>query len=543
MSLAQVRQTAAMPAIRAERNADHPQRPDARPDSRPAPDFALLRSFSLMALVSVVVIWGTTSVLVSRFVEHHLVARDALVLQQIVSEITLQHDPASWFADAPDTDRSALGDFFSGLVQLPDIGRIDAYASNGALIWSTAQDGAAPLQGNAALKLALTGRPSHVKEDVAAPDQAAVRAEGVTVDWIIRHYIPIADPTTQRVFGVVELYRIPIALERAIRDGRWLVWLCELGGGLFLYLALFWIVRRADRLIRCQQRTLLDHARLATIGEMAASVAHSIRNPIASIRSSAELALHEGPPRAIADGLKDIVDEVERFDGWIRELLTFAGEQGDPRTTCEIAQIVDGAIGDFGHRAARRGVRIEARIADALPPVRGEARLLAQVLHSLFANALDAMPQGGDLIVDAAKGGSGVRLAITDTGFGIPPERVEGLFDPLVTHKQGGLGIGLALARRIIERAGGRLGLHSAVGIGTSVVLELAVGEVSPWSAEAPNLHDLEVELVDDTGTVVDQSRTAIGFRRVEVRGHELLVNGQPVLVEPQTRRIVYVYR
>lgn len=101
--------------------------------------------------------------------------------------------------------------------------------------------------------------------------------------------------------------------------------------------------------------------------------------------------------------------------------------------------------------------------------------MLIQVMNSLIANSLDAMPHGGTLTIDAVPGDTSVRLSLADTGFGIPAERLEGLFDPLVTHKNGGLGIGLALARQIVQRYGGQIDISSAPGSGTTVAIELPV--------------------------------------------------------------------
>ena len=98
-------------------------------------------------------------------------------------------------------------------------------------------------------------------------------------------YIPLRETSTGPVIGVVELYRIPFALARAIDAGTVLTWMISLGIGLFLYGVLFWIVRRADRLIRSQQERLIESETLGALGEMASAVAHGIRNPLASIRS------------------------------------------------------------------------------------------------------------------------------------------------------------------------------------------------------------------------------------------------------------------
>jgi two-component system sensor histidine kinase HydH len=248
-------------------------------------------------------------------------------------------------------------------------------------------------------------------------------------------------------------------------------------GGAFLYLTLFWIVWRAHRLIHVQQHTLLGQTRLATIGEMASSVAHSIRNPIASIRTSAELALEEEHQPETAEGLQDIIGEVDRFDGWIRELLAFANEDGDPEAEAELASVIGDSVDALVSRATRQGVAITTNLQDDLSPVSGEPRLLVQVINSLIANALDAMPQGGKLSIGTKDNNSFVQLAISDNGFGIPADKLDGLFEPLVSHKRGGLGIGLALARQIVERYQGTISIASKQGLGTTVTIELPRGK------------------------------------------------------------------
>ena len=298
------------------------------------------------------------------------------------------------------------------------------------------------------------------------------------INWFVENYIPVIDADSSDVLGVVEIYRVPEALHESIESGRHLVWASVVAGGMFLYLTLFGIVRRAHRLILYQQKALLGQTRLATIGEMASSVAHSIRNPIASIRSSAELALEESQDPGINESLEDIVGEVDRFDGWIRELLTFASDPGDPSGHADVREVVDTSVKGLAHRASRQSVAITTRFPDDLPPVRGEPRLLVQVVSSLMANALDAMPQGGSLSIDSSSAGSQVRVMITDSGFGIPAEKLEGLFEPLTTHKAGGLGIGLALARQIVSRYDGDITLRSEPGMGTTVVVELPVADV-----------------------------------------------------------------
>ena len=438
--------------------------------------FSLLGSFSFLGLVSIAIISAATSYVLSNFLEEHLLRRDAVVMEEFVARIAQHHDPRGYFASSYSAAGEALNDFFEDISHMPDVARINAYSGNGTVVWSSDPTLLGKqFEDNEELEEAFGGELVYEKGTVELGDKLEHIPFKQKIDWFVENYIPVADADSGEVLGVVEIYRIPEALHESIESGRRLVWVSVVAGGMFLYLTLFWIVRRAHRLIQNQQKALLGQTRLATIGEMASSVAHSIRNPIASIRSSAELALDGSQDPDINDSLEDIIGEVDRFDGWIRELLTFASEPGDPRGRAHLEEVVDASIGGLAHRASRQSVEIATRFPDGLPAVRGEPRLLVQVVTSLISNALDAMPQGGSLVIDASRAGGRVRLTFADTGFGIPADKLEGLFDPLTTYKQGGLGIGLALARQIVNRYQGDITLRSDPGIGTTVVIELPV--------------------------------------------------------------------
>ncbi len=440
-------------------------------------DFNLLTSFSLLGLLSIAIICVVTSILLSRFLEEHLLRRDAVVMQEFIGRIAQHHDPYAYFSKAYSPEGEALNNFFNDIVHMPDVARINAYSRSGAIVWSSDKTLVGRKFGpNHELEAALDGKLVYEKGEISKTEKAEHIRFNRNLDWFVENYIPIGDPSAGQIVGVVEIYRIPMALAQSISDGRKLVWSSISLGGVFLYLTLFWIVRRAHRLIHAQQQTLLDQTRLATIGEMASSVAHSIRNPIASIRSSAELALEEEPAAETADSLEDIIGEVDRFDGWIRELLAFANERGDPNASAVPAEVINDSVSAMQTRAKRQNVAIVTKVQNDLPAVVGEPRLLVQVLNSLIANGLDAMPQGGKLSIDVERDVNVVKFIINDNGFGIPADKLDDLFEPLVSHKRGGLGIGLALARQIVERYRGKICITSEQGLGTTVTIELPFG-------------------------------------------------------------------
>ncbi len=436
--------------------------------------FNLISWFSFFGMLAIAIISVITSLVLANFLEEHLLRRDAAVMRDFVDRIARHHDPRIYFSPTYDRTGDTLNDFFLDISHMPDVARINAFARDGTIVWSS--DRAMIGQrfaDNHELAEALAGELVYEKGSIAEKTKPEHVPFAIKTDLFVENYIPLRDDDIDKIVGVVEIYRIPEALATSISDGRKLVWISLSVGGLFLFLTLFGIMSRGQRLIETQQQDLFKQTRLATIGEMASSVAHSIRNPIASIRSSAELALDELNQPELQESLEDIVVEVDRFDGWIRELLTFTSEAGDANATVDIAQPIMASVGAQEKRALRQQVLIVATSVKPGIGTRGDLALLTQVFNSLVANALDAMPQGGKIVLDTATAGNMARISISDTGFGIPADRLQHLFDPLVTHKQGGLGIGLALARQIVKRYGGTIDISSTVGAGTTVVIEL----------------------------------------------------------------------
>jgi len=273
---------------------------------------------------------------------------------------------------------------------------------------------------------------------------------------------------------VVELYKTPDALSEAIHDARRVVWASASLGGLLLFAALFWIVRRADSIMRDQQRRLLESETLALVGEMASAVAHAVRNPLSAIRSSAEMAAEVGPSPEQAE---DIVREVDRVEGWIRELLGYTRPISGKRVPIDANAAIQKSVQDFRTELAKRNVQLSAQLEQALPPVRGDSALLGQVINSLIANAADAINASGRIELKSrlAPDARHVEIEVADTGVGIPAGELDNVFKPFFTTKPRGLGLGLPLARRVLERYGGSLNVASTPGVGTTFTIRLAM--------------------------------------------------------------------
>jgi signal transduction histidine kinase len=284
----------------------------------------------------------------------------------------------------------------------------------------------------------------------------------------IEVYIPVHD-ANRRVVGVAELYMLPQKLIDSVHEMTRFVWLASAASGLLIYLALVWLVMQADRQIARQQRTIVASESLAAVGDMASAVAHGLRNPLGSIRSSAEL-MALGPEKAAA---QDIMSEVDRLQTWIYKLLAYAQQGGRQVTDVALPALCDAVLKSHAARMARQGIAVRCDWPADVPLVSADAPALEQALDNLVSNAIDAMPKGGELRLSLEVRKGQLELKVADTGVGIAPADLERVFMPFHTTKRTGVGVGLPLARRTIESLGGSLRLFSWQGEGTQAVLTL----------------------------------------------------------------------
>lgn len=443
--------------------------------------FDLRAWFAVVGLVSIAALSILAAALLSRFMTDRMLRQEAILTQEFVQTVFLVQDAARVFALGPEAGPKGTPEAFEHISHLPDVLRANLYSAERRLVWSSdATLIGKQFDGNPELDRTLAGEIVVNEED---PDHEAAHGKSEhenlaeRVDYFVEIYVPVRDQKQGRVLGAVELYKNPRALFEAIRDGTRLIWAGALAGGVFLFLALFSMIRRADNLIRSQQERLVESERLAAVGELGSAVAHGIRNPLTAIRSSAELAL-EGDPELSRDAARDIMAEVDRLEQWVRELLSYSRPVAGKLGAIDVAPVLRRCWGDYEHQMEKRGIARRLDLPPGLPQIQGDGMLLSQVVGSLLANAMEAISGDGRsrgeiaLTGEATDGGKGLRITVADDGPGMTRDQLERAFRPFYTTKTKGLGVGLPLAKRIIERFGGSITIDSQPARGTTVVLQ-----------------------------------------------------------------------
>jgi two-component system sensor histidine kinase PilS (NtrC family) len=239
--------------------------------------------------------------------------------------------------------------------------------------------------------------------------------------------------------------------------------------------------------IRMMEEQVRRSDRLAAVGELAAGVAHEIRNPLASMSGSIQLLAEELRLEGEGRELMDIVKrEIGRLNAIITDFLQYANPRPPQLRATPVLDLVHETVAML--RQARGGdwrIAVEPGVAGELRAV-ADPQLIRQVFWNLSLNAVEAMPRGGDLAIAVERRGGEVTVAFADTGVGIPPAELQRIFTPFHSTKEGGTGLGLAVVFRIVEAHGGRVEVESEPGRGTTVrvALPAAAGGARPGGAE-----------------------------------------------------------
>lgn len=271
-----------------------------------------------------------------------------------------------------------------------------------------------------------------------------------------------------------------------------------------------------------EEKRRLD--RLASLGEMAANVAHEVRNPLASIKTSMQILMDDlardqsGQPGGdegigwMSEGTQEsvsvVLKEVERLDAIVRDLLLFARPRQLHRVPCNLVELSERVLQVMQTQLVEAGIVVH-RVYQVVPPSQVDVAQMEQVLFNLYMNALQAMPDGGVLSIScrvvhgneaarrsfshpgyaqSSEVGRGERqdwleLSVIDTGIGIAADQLENIFQPFFTSKAHGIGLGLPITRRLVEDHQGHILVESQLGYGTTVSVRLPLVDVSSDAA------------------------------------------------------------
>ena len=233
---------------------------------------------------------------------------------------------------------------------------------------------------------------------------------------------------------------------------------------------------------RMTESRLVQAAKLAAVGEMAAGIAHELNNPLTTVTGFTELVLDELPKDSEShDDLEMVLREAQRARGVVRRLLDFARQSESLRVRSDLNEIVDDVLALVNHLLATTGVQLFTDLPEGLPWISVDRNQIKQVVLNLIHNALHAMPTGGELHISTAQCRreqvNWLTISLTDTGIGIPPENIDRVFEPFFTtrSKDGGTGLGLSVSYGIIADHGGFIDVESEVGTGSTFTIWLPV--------------------------------------------------------------------
>ncbi len=225
----------------------------------------------------------------------------------------------------------------------------------------------------------------------------------------------------------------------------------------------------ANRQLQEAEAAMRRSERLAALGQLSAGLAHELRNPLGTMKTSAEmLAKQVEPGNAVAREMADFIStEVDRTNSLVTRFLDFARPLALRLETTDLAAVIDRAVADVERHNPRLDVAIYKNYSPDIPPFLLDGQLMERVIYNLLLNAAQASRAGGSITVKTRKLGAMVEIAVIDRGSGIDAKHLENIFNPFFTTKSSGVGLGLAIVSKIVDEHGGKLAVESESGVGS----------------------------------------------------------------------------
>ncbi|HPA15481.1 MAG TPA: ATP-binding protein [Desulfobacterales bacterium] len=285
------------------------------------------------------------------------------------------------------------------------------------------------------------------------------------------------------VLGVVEIVQdLSEDFRKIFRYQVLVIITCTVVMGL-IFIALFFVVKRGEDIIeqraldRLKLKEQLSRAeKLSSLGEMVAGISHEIRNPLGIIRSSAELLkkkmLGYDPSNPIPD---IIVKESSRLNNIITDFLNFAKPRMPNLKSCRVDEILEKNLAFLAPQIQDQGYVIKKRYGNHLPEIMADSDMLYQAFLNIFINAMQAMPDGGEIHVEIGSSDNMIEILIKDEGEGVPDNILEKIWDPFFTTKEKGTGLGLGIVKNIIQSHEGSIRIENRPSRGAAVIIQLPV--------------------------------------------------------------------
>jgi two-component system, NtrC family, sensor histidine kinase HydH len=226
---------------------------------------------------------------------------------------------------------------------------------------------------------------------------------------------------------------------------------------------------------RKANESLARAERLKTLGEMAAGMAHEVKNPLAAIRSSAQI-INERVSGKEAQLAGIIMSEVDRLNRVVNEFLDYARPAPLKREPVLLSGLLDSCLELLAPVVTQAGVAVKRAYPPGEHKVNADPNQLRQVFLNLLLNAVQALGSGGEVVLELRQDSGATQVSVHDTGPGIPPDKLKQVCEPFYSTKPGGTGLGLPIAQRIVAEHGGRLEIACAIGAGTTATVILPGG-------------------------------------------------------------------
>jgi two-component system NtrC family sensor kinase len=248
-------------------------------------------------------------------------------------------------------------------------------------------------------------------------------------------------------------------------------------------------VEEKTRELKQAHQHMLHVEKMATIGKMAAVVAHEINNPLSGILTYSKLVKRWIDNNAMASPKKEemkgsldlVASESKRCGELVKNLLSFSRVSPMNLEWCDLNQVIDRCVRLVQHKMDMAGIQLNLDLGVDLPMAHCDPAQIEQVVLAMVINAIDALPHEGNLWISTRVNAEWIELNVRDDGMGIPEEHLPHIFEPFYTTKEsGGSGLGLAISQNIVERHGGQIEVHSVVGQGTTFRIVLPVNSQNP---------------------------------------------------------------